>query len=86
MKLKVCVHNISLTNGWSLTEVAQRMGQRSDWILVTLTLFSRSLHYKYSKKQALLIQQKVCVHIISLTNRWNLTKLAQIHHQDWGKK
>ena len=29
---------------------------------------------------------KVCVHTISLTNGWILTKLAQIHHQDKGKK
>ena len=26
------------------------------------------------------------MHTISLTNGWNLTKLAQIHHQDEGKK
>ena len=26
----------------------------------------------------------MCVHTISLTNGWNLTKLAQIHHQDGG--
>ena len=32
------------------------------------------------------MQKKVCVHIISLTNGWKLTKLAQIHHQDVGKK
>ena len=29
---------------------------------------------------------KVCVHITSLTNGWDLTKLAQIHHQYGGKK
>ena len=32
------------------------------------------------------MQQKVLVHIISLTNGWNLTKLAEIHHQYGGKK
>ena len=32
------------------------------------------------------MQYKDCVHIISLTNRWNLTKLAQIHHQYEKKK
>ena len=26
------------------------------------------------------------MHTISLTNGWNLTKLAQIYHQDGGKK
>ena len=26
------------------------------------------------------------VHSVSWINRWNLTKLAQIHHLDWGKK
>ena len=31
------------------------------------------------------MQYKVCVHIISLTNSWNLTKLAQIHPKDRGK-
>ena len=31
-------------------------------------------------------QKKVCVQTISLTNGWNLTKLAQTHHQDGGKK
>ena len=30
--------------------------------------------------------EKVCVHTISLTNGWNLTKLAQVHHKDGGKK
>ena len=30
--------------------------------------------------------QYSCVQIISLTNGWNLTKLAQIHHQDEGNK
>ena len=86
--------------------------------LWVLTLFSRSLHHKYSKRslvnevkslcaQYLFIQwpwpyfqghytinaQKTSlvnavksVHIISLTNGWNLIKLAQIHHQDVGKK
>ena len=29
---------------------------------------------------------KVCVHNISLTNGWNLTELAQIHHKDGAKK
>ena len=46
---------------------------------MTLTLFSRSLHYKDSKS-------KPCVHSIPWINRWNLIKLAQIHHWDWGKK
>ena len=46
---------------------------------MTLTSFSRSLHYKDSKNEP-------CVHSISWINRWNLTKLAQIHHWDWGKK
>ena len=31
------------------------------------------------------MQLKVCVHIISLTNDWNFTKLAQIHSKDGGK-
>ena len=56
-----------------------RMWERSDYILVTLTLFSRSLHYKYSISEP-------CVHSISWINRWNLTKLAQIYYWDWGKK
>ena len=30
--------------------------------------------------------EKVYVHTISLTNDWNLTKLAQVHHKDGGKK
>ena len=46
---------------------------------MTLTIFSRSLHYKDSKSEP-------CAHSISWINRWNLTKLAQIHHWDWGKK
>ena len=46
---------------------------------MTLTLFSRSLHYKDSKSE-------LCVHSISWINRWNLTKLAQIHYWDWGQK
>ena len=56
-----------------------RTRKRSDWILVTLTSFSRSLHYKDSKNEP-------CVHSISWNNRWNLTKLAQIHHLNWEKK
>ena len=31
-------------------------------------------------------RKKVCVHIVSLTNGWNLTKPVQIHYQDEGKK
>ena len=46
---------------------------------MTLTLFSRSLHYKNSKNEP-------CVHSISWLNRWNLTKLAQILQWDGGKK
>ena len=46
---------------------------------MTLTLFSRSLHYKDSESEP-------CVHSISWINSWNLTKLAQIHHWDRGKK
>ena len=46
---------------------------------MTLTSFSRSLHYKDSKNE-------LSVHSISWINRWNLTKLAQIHHCDGGKK
>ena len=30
-------------------------------------------------------QKKVCMHTISLTSSWNLTKLAQIHHQNGGE-
>ena len=41
--------------------------------------FSRSLHYKYSISEP-------CVHSVLWTNRWNLTKLAQIYYWDWGKK
>ena len=44
---------------------------------MTLTLFSRSLHYKYSISES-------CVHSISWINRWNWTKLAQIYYWDWG--
>ena len=29
-------------------------------------------------------QKKVCMHTISNPNSWNLTKLAQIHHQNGG--
>ena len=47
--------------------------------LVTLTSFSRSLHYKDSKYES-------CIHSISWINRWNLTKLAQILYWDRGKK
>ena len=38
-----------------------------------------SLHYKDSKSEP-------CVYSISWINRWNLTKLAQIHNWNWGKK
>ena len=55
------------------------MGERSDLILLALTLFSRSLHYKYSISES-------CVDSISWINRWNWIKLAQIYHWDWGKK
>ena len=53
---KVCVHTISLTNGWNLTKLISGVvvvvvvgGGGGGWWggLVTLTLFSRSLHYKY---------------------------------------
>ena len=30
--------------------------------------------------------KKVCVHNIYLTNGWNLTELAQIHHKDGANK
>ena len=46
---------------------------------MTLILFSRSLHYKDCKSEPY-------VHSTSWINRWNLTKLAQIHHCDGGKK
>ena len=46
---------------------------------MTVTLFSRSLHNKDSKSEP-------CVHSISWINRWNLTRLAQIHNWNWGKK
>ena len=46
---------------------------------MTLTLFLRSLHYKDSKNEP-------CVHSVSWINRWNLTKVAQIHHWVWKKK
>ena len=46
---------------------------------MTLTLFTRSLHYKDSKNEP-------CVHSVSWISRWNLTKLAQILHWDGGKK
>ena len=46
---------------------------------MTLTSFSRSLHYNDSKNEP-------CVHSISWINRWNLTKLEQKHHWDGGKK
>ena len=29
---------------------------------------------------------KICVHHISLTNGWNLTELAQIHHKNGAMK
>ena len=32
------------------------------------------------------MQLKVCVHTMSLTNGWNLTKLEQIHHKDGWKE
>ena len=32
------------------------------------------------------MKKKDCVHIISLTNGWNLTELAQIHQKDGAKK
>ena len=32
------------------------------------------------------MQEKVCVHIVFLTNNWNLNKLAQIQPKDGGKE
>ena len=46
---------------------------------MTLSLFSRSLHYKDSKTEP-------CVHSVSWITRWNLTKVEQRHHWDWEKK
>ena len=40
---------------------------------MTLTSFSRSLHYKDSESEP-------CVHSVSWINRWNLTNVALIHH------
>ena len=54
MQLKVCVHIISLTNGWNLTKLAQihlKDGEIIYYIIVTLTSFSRLLHYKYTKSE-----------------------------------
>ena len=39
-----------------------------------------------TQKVSLVNTEKVCVHTISLINGWNLTKLAQVHHKDVGKK
>ena len=41
--------------------------------------FPRSLQCKDSKNEP-------CVRSISWINRWKLSKLAQIHYLDWGKK
>ena len=63
------------------------------WLdLMTMTLFSRSLHYKDFGDLYLVFKvtpalwnsnferKKACVHTISWTNGWNFTKVAQIHH------
>ena len=39
-----------------------------------------------TQKVSLVNIEKVCVHTISLTNGWDLTKPAQVHHKDGGKK
>ena len=73
----------SLTDGWNLTKLAQIHHQDGGkkWLdFGDLNLiFKVTTLYKYSKSEP-------CVHTISWINRWNLTKLAQIHHWNWGKK
>ena len=56
------------------------MGERSDYVLVTLTLFSRSPHYKFSKKILVNEVKSLCTQY--LFNQWLETELAQIHHKN----
>ena len=54
------------------------MVKRFHYILVTMSQFSRFPHYKDCKNEP-------CLHSISWTNRWILTKLAQKDHWDKGR-
>ena len=68
------------------TQIHHQDGEKMISLLVTLALFSSSLLINTLKVSLVNAVKSLCAHIISLTNSWNLTKLAQIHRQDRGKK
>ena len=88
---KVIIHYI-LTNVWNLTKLAQihHQDEGKKWLdFGYLDLIFKVTTLEILKKEpkgSLLMKYKVCVHNISLTNGWNLTTLAQIHHKDGAKK
>ena len=85
-KSEPCVHSISWINRWNLTRLAQI--HQWDWEKKWLDFGDLDIIFKATPAlwNSNFNRKKACVHIISWTNGWNFTRLAQIHHLDAGKK